>query len=85
MINPARITPDTTAMMLFLNLRSKIEAASVPVQAPVPGRGIPTKRKKAKFLPVLSGPDRLRGVRHEKKYILHIVGSICSYSLMKCA
>ena len=36
-------TPTVTANMLFLKSMWKRSAASEPVQAPVPGRGIPTK------------------------------------------
>lgn len=42
-IIPAITTPHITAITLFLNPRSRILAASVPVHAPVPGRGMPTK------------------------------------------
>ena len=48
MITPARTTPLTTAITLFLKSISRILAASVTVHAPVPGRGIHTKRKSAK-------------------------------------
>ena len=48
MITPARMTPHMAAMLLFLKSMSRKLAASVPVQAPVPGSGIPTKRKRAK-------------------------------------
>ena len=48
MIIPASTTPPMIAMTLFLKSRFKREAAKVPVQAPVPGRGIPTNRNKAK-------------------------------------
>lgn len=40
---PARITPSITAITLRLKSQSRIDAARVPVQAPVPGSGIPTK------------------------------------------
>ena len=38
----AMMTPSMTAIMLFLKSISSMDAASVPVQAPVPGRGMPT-------------------------------------------
>ena len=47
MMIPANITPAMTAITLFLKSISRIEAAKVPVQAPVPGSGIPTKMNKA--------------------------------------
>ena len=47
-IIPASITPNTTATILVLKSISKILAANVPVHAPVPGSGIPTKRSNAK-------------------------------------
>ena len=43
----ARMTPPTTAITLFLKSMSKKLAARVPVQAPVPGNGMPTKSSKA--------------------------------------
>ena len=43
MMIPARITPSITAITLRLKSQSRIDAARVPVQAPVPGSGIPTK------------------------------------------
>ena len=49
MISPAQRTPAITAMTLFLKSKSRREAARVPVQAPVPGRGMPTKRNRAKY------------------------------------
>lgn len=52
MIIPANITPPITAITLFLKSMSKIEAAKVPVQAPVPGSGIPTNRNKAQYKPL---------------------------------
>lgn len=52
MIKPARITPSITAVILRLKSQSRIEAASVPVQAPVPGIGIPTKRRRAMKIPL---------------------------------
>lgn len=45
MIVPATKTPPMQARTLFLNPMSRILAARVPVHAPVPGRGIPTKMK----------------------------------------
>ena len=42
-IIPARITPRATALTLVLKSKFKKLAANVPVQAPVPGSGIPTK------------------------------------------
>ena len=47
MIIPAKTTPDTTASILFLKSISRIDAASVPVHAPVPGSGIPTNKNRA--------------------------------------
>lgn len=47
MIVPATKTPPMQARTLFLNPMSRILAARVPVHAPVPGRGIPTKRRSA--------------------------------------
>lgn len=44
---PAKTTPQTTANTDFLKSRSKKEAARVPVQAPVPGKGIPTNKNNA--------------------------------------
>ena len=52
MIRPARITPNITARTLRLKSQSRMEAARVPVQAPVPGRGIPTKRRRAQKIPL---------------------------------
>ena len=43
-IIPARITPRATALTLVLKSKFKKLEANVPVQAPVPGSGIPTKR-----------------------------------------
>ena len=40
MIRPANRTPAITAMTVFLKSKSKMLAASDPVQAPVPGSGI---------------------------------------------
>lgn len=44
MMSPAVRTPASTAIMVFLKSSFKILAARVPVQAPVPGIGIATKR-----------------------------------------
>ena len=52
MIIPARITPSITAKTLRLKSQSRIDAASVPVQAPVPGSGIPTKSRRAQKIPL---------------------------------
>ena len=52
MIRPARITPSMTARLLRLKSQSRMEAARAPVQAPVPGRGIPTKSNKAQKIPL---------------------------------
>ena len=48
MIVPARTRPVLTATIVFLRSRFSILAARVPVQAPVPGTGIPTKRARAR-------------------------------------
>ena len=50
-IIPANKTPRVTAIILVLKSIFKKLAASVPVQAPVPGRGIPTKISKAQNIP----------------------------------
>ena len=47
MMTPASSTPPMTARTLDLKSKSSRLAARVPVQAPVPGRGIPTKRSRA--------------------------------------
>ena len=52
-IIPANITPRVTAEMLVLKSRFKKLAANVPVQAPVPGKGIPTNNNKAQNIPLL--------------------------------
>ena len=44
---PAKMTPNITASTLDLKFISKILAASVPVQAPVPGNGMPTNINRA--------------------------------------
>ena len=51
-MRPARITPSMTARLLRLKSQSRIEAARAPVQAPVPGRGIPTKSNRAQKIPL---------------------------------
>ena len=50
-IIPARRTPHITEMTLFLKSSFKKLAASVPVHAPVPGSGIPTKISNAQNIP----------------------------------
>ena len=47
------MTPNITASTLDLKSISKILAASVPVQAPVPGNGIPTNNNNAQKIPLL--------------------------------
>ena len=44
---PAIITPPIHAIKTSLNFILRSELAKVPVQAPVPGSGIPTKSKRA--------------------------------------
>lgn len=51
-IIPAKITPKLTAQILVLKSKFKKLAARVPVQAPVPGRGMPTNTKSAKKIPL---------------------------------
>ena len=51
-IIPASITPAITAITLFLKSISKRLAAKVPVQAPVPGSGIPTNKNSAQYKPL---------------------------------
>ena len=68
------MTPNITASTLDLKSMSKILAASVPVQAPVPGNGIPTNNSRAtnnpfpavacNFLPPFSPFSR----HHVKKF-----------------
>lgn len=48
MMIAARTTPSMVAIELFLKSISSKEAARVPVQAPVPGTGMPTKSRRAK-------------------------------------
>ena len=50
-MNPASITPSMTAITLDLKSIFRKLAASVPVHAPVPGSGIPTKRSSARNSP----------------------------------
>ena len=52
MMRPARITPSMTARLLRLKSQSRIEAARAPVQAPVPGKGMPTNRSRAQKIPL---------------------------------
>ena len=52
MIIPANKTPRVIAHMLVLKSIFKKLAAKVPVQAPVPGRGMPTNINKAKNMPL---------------------------------
>ena len=52
MMIPARRTPQITEMLVFFQSMSRRLAASVPVQAPVPGSGIPTNKKRAKYKPL---------------------------------
>jgi hypothetical protein len=47
MIIPASNTPSIIEITLFLKSKSNIDAARVPVHAPVPGIGIPTNNNKA--------------------------------------
>ena len=49
---PARITPSITAITLRLKSQSRIDAR-VPVQAPVPGSGIPKKGEGPEDTPYL--------------------------------
>lgn len=53
MIIPANNTPSDTAIMLVLKSNFKKLAANVPVQAPVPGNGIPTNNNNAQKIPLL--------------------------------
>ena len=48
---PASNTPNIIDATLFLKSILSIDAASVPVQAPVPGRGIPTNNNNAIYVP----------------------------------
>ena len=50
-IIPASKTPASTAIVPFLALIPSKQAARLPVQAPVPGRGMPTKSVSAKNKP----------------------------------
>ena len=47
-MSPATSTPAIMANMVFLKFKFRMLAARVPVQAPVPGIGMATKRKRAK-------------------------------------
>lgn len=47
MMMPAIITPREMAMVVFLKPKLRMLAARVPVQAPVPGKGIATNRRRA--------------------------------------
>ena len=51
-ITPASSTPSVTAHILVLKSKFRKLAASVPVQAPVPGNGIPTNISRAKNIPL---------------------------------
>ena len=51
MMHPASSTPPMQASTLFLKPMSKMLAASVPVQAPVPGSGMPTNSSSAQNRP----------------------------------
>ena len=52
MMRPARITPSMTARLLRLKSQSRIYLYLPDLQAPVPGRGIPTKSNKAQKIPL---------------------------------
>ena len=52
-IIPAIITPRITAFVVSLKPMFKKDAANVPVQAPVPGSGIPTNNISAINKPLL--------------------------------
>lgn len=52
----ANRTPQKHAPMLSLKSNSNILAAKIPVHAPVPRTGIPTKRTNARNIPF---PDRM--------------------------
>ena len=52
MMSPAKMTPNITARTLRLKSQSRMEAARVPVQAPVPGSGIPTNSSNAQKIPL---------------------------------
>lgn len=56
-IKPARSTPNVIAVILVLKSRFRKLAANVPVHAPVPGRGIPTKSNSAKKIPLFPAVD----------------------------
>ena len=71
MMRPARITPSMTARLLRLKSQSRIEAARAPVQAPVPGKGMPTNRSRAHTIPMTPAaitnfcPPRWPLLRHQ--------------------
>lgn len=73
MMRPARITPSMTARLLRLKSQSRIEAARAPVQAPVPGKGMPTNRSRAQKIPLSPAafsnfcPPRWPLLRHQLK------------------
>ena len=52
MMIPAKMTPNITASTLDLKFISKILAASVPVQAPLPRNGMPTNINSATNNPI---------------------------------
>ena len=56
-ITPAIKTPHITAFALFFIPKLSMEAANVPVHAPVPGIGIPTNNIKAIKGPFLEAPE----------------------------
>ena len=72
-MRPARITPSMTARLLRLKSQSRIEAARAPVQAPVPGKGMPTNRSRAQKIPLSPAafsnfcPPRWPLLRHQLK------------------
>ena len=51
-MTPARMTPRETAPVVDFQPMFKRLAARVPVQAPVPGRGMPTKSSRAMNRPL---------------------------------
>ena len=73
MMRPASITPSMTARLLRLKSQSRIEAARAPVQAPVPGKGMPTNRSRAQKIPLSPAafsnfcPPRWPLLRHQLK------------------
>ena len=60
MMTPASSTPPMQATSTSLNFMSKIEPARVPVHAPVPGSGMPTKISKAATRPRPAFASRAR-------------------------